>query len=268
MHGHRETLHWYGTGYYGLLSTENGYGGFDYNSDCLYMNQSIWTAPGGRGYEFHWCDTGYQNVLAMGGGACCGWIYEDGLMASASKHSFTLDSVIAASAWNTDAVWDVESYTRQGHRLVLKASDKLTISQTAERIDFAKFGHKGDFTNIDAVGFKLIHTGQYGNSCTYHGGRTGFVLCLDAMKVTFSGKGGHAAGETGLRFSGSSPLHPHVAALAAFHVSHATVGGEGHYSLAQTVQTEGGYQTQLASFGQDQNLTDQFALPGPEHLGF
>ncbi len=267
MHGHKETLHWSGTGYYGLLSTENGYGGFDYNSDCLYMNQSTWTAPGGRGYEFRWCDTGYQNVLAMGGGTCLGWIYENGLMDSASNRSFTLDSVIAASAWNTDAVWDIETYTRQGHRLVLKASDKLTISQTAEKIDFAKFGHKGDFTDIAAVRFKLIDTGRYGNSCSYHGGRTGFVLCLDAMKVAFSGKAAHAAGNTGLRLSGPSPHHEHVAALAASHAWHGAAMDESHNPPPHTGHPENGYHTQLLSLGQDAGLTDQFALPRPEHFG-
>jgi hypothetical protein len=33
------------SGYYGFMSAHDGYGGFNYLSDFLYMNQSTWTNP-------------------------------------------------------------------------------------------------------------------------------------------------------------------------------------------------------------------------------
>jgi hypothetical protein len=265
MSGHKETLRWSGTGYYGYLNTENGYGGFDYKDHFLYMNESTWTAPGGWGYERRWCDSGYQNVLAAGGGTCLGWVYEDGLMESASKNSFTLESMIAASAWNKDAVWDVNSYTLNGHKLVLKASDRLTISQTAEKIDFAKFGHKGDFTDIAAVGFKLIDTGSYGNSCTYKGGHTGYVLCIDAMKVKVAKKGAAVMAMIGPDGHGHQQ---HIVAMLVGQAPHGPqAGGAAAAASTQPVHHLDGYHTQLLSLGHDQDLTARFDLPHPEHFG-
>src|SRR5215469_4509257 len=148
MAKHKETLNFSGPGYYGTMSSQDGYGGFNYTDDMAYMNQTLW-----QKLETHWCDNGYINATAASKGAtgCC-YVYEGlGMMESATpSESFSLKSMIAASAWNTDAVWDVKSYTYANGSLSLKASDTMTLSETATKINFNKLGAKGDFTNIAA----------------------------------------------------------------------------------------------------------------------
>ena len=52
-HG-KETLNFTGfSGYYGFVA--NGYGGFNYSGDVLYMNTSLFANE-------PWCDQGYVNV--------------------------------------------------------------------------------------------------------------------------------------------------------------------------------------------------------------
>jgi hypothetical protein len=78
------------------MSCPDGYGGFNYESDFLFMNRSTWTAPDGAGYLNHWCDTGYQNVCHGGG---IGWVYEYGIMESERPNeSFSLESLLAAAS--------------------------------------------------------------------------------------------------------------------------------------------------------------------------
>src|SRR5215469_2986453 len=155
----KETLNFSGPAYYGTLSSEDGYGGFNYADDMEYLNQTYW-----QKIMTHWCDNGYVNVATASKGATgCAWVYDFGLMESTNlKETFSLTSMIAASAWNTDAVWDIKSYTYTNGALTLKAFDTMTISETATKISFAKLGHSGDFKNISAVLFELSHTGWYG----------------------------------------------------------------------------------------------------------
>src|SRR5215469_13364969 len=159
---HSERLNFSGANYYGALSTEQGFGGFNYADNMEYLNATYWEK-----IMTYWCDTGYQNVTADSKGAIgCAWVYSHGshgLMESANlKETFSLTSMIAASAWNTNAVWDIKSYTYTNGALTLKAFDTMTISETALKISFAKLGHSGDFKNISAVLFELSHTGWYG----------------------------------------------------------------------------------------------------------
>ena len=55
----KETLNFDGfSGYYGYMSYHEGYGGFNWYADFLYMNDSTWTNANGVGYQYGWCDTG------------------------------------------------------------------------------------------------------------------------------------------------------------------------------------------------------------------
>src|SRR5215469_13253129 len=156
---HHERLNFSGANYYGALSTEDGFGGFNYASDMEYMDATFW-----ENIDTWLCDNGWTNVTAASKDAVgCAWVWESSLMESANlKETFSLKSMIAASGWNTNAVWDVKSYTYANGSLSLKASDTMTLSETATKINFNKLGAKGDFTNIAAVLFELSHTGWYG----------------------------------------------------------------------------------------------------------
>src|SRR5437660_11129794 len=127
--GTKRGLNFHGfSGYYGFMSAHEGYGGFDYFSDFLYMNQSMWTNPNGVGYQYGWCDTGYQNEAAMSHAKSLAWIYEYGAMESASGHSFTLKSMNVAASFSNDALWNIISYTEQNGQLQVKAVDSLYVS--------------------------------------------------------------------------------------------------------------------------------------------
>ena len=146
---HTETLNFTGSGYYGALSSEDGLGGFNYADYCEYVNESYWT-----NVLTVWCDNGYTNVTAASKNAvgCC-YIYEDGLMESAKlSETFSLKSAEVASAWDTNAVWDVKSYTYSNGSLTLKASDSITISQTATKLNFNNLRASEDSTAMTCFG--------------------------------------------------------------------------------------------------------------------
>jgi len=266
-HGHNETLTFNSfSGYYGTVP--NGYGGFDW-SGVYYINETYW-----QNIKTNWCDTGYQNVCDSNGVA---YIYDSGLIESSQlSETFTLKSMITASAWNSNAVWDVKSYSYSNGSLTLKASDSLTVSQTATKLNFAKFGAKGDFTNISAVFFELASTGSYGNTCSYNGGTSGPQIVFDNLKVHWNGKIPTGHGE--LRGGHMVMPHAHNAVVAHLMMpnerSEATSSHPGASDhSAGTHHDIGGYHSMLtsldAALGHDpgHGLTSQFVLPQAEHFG-
>jgi len=175
-------------GYYNYMSYYEGYGGFQFFANFLYMNATTWTSPNGFGYQYGWCNTGYQNETAMSDATSLGVVYQYGLMESASKHTFTLDSMNAASSFSKNATWEVMSYTEKNHSLYPKADDKFKVSFTGEYVNFATLGQPGDFTNIAAVAFILHNYGHPGDKCTYGYPVVGGQLAIGNLTVTWSKK--------------------------------------------------------------------------------
>lgn len=173
-------------GYYGYMSYQDGYGGFNFTDNFLYMNQSNWTKPNGTGYQYGWCDTGYQNEAAMSGAKSLAWIYEYGAMESASGHSFTLKSMNVAASFSNDALWNVVSYTEKNGQLQVKAVDPLYVSYTGAYVALATLGQPGDFQHIAAVAFQMVTYGSPGNTCTYGYAVSGVQLALGNIKVKWS----------------------------------------------------------------------------------
>jgi hypothetical protein len=260
----KETLNFSGSGYYGALSSEDGLGGFNYLDYCEYVNESYWT-----NVQTEWCDNGYTNVTAASKGAsgCC-YIYEDGLMESAKlSESFSLTSAEVASAWDTNAVWDVKSYTYSNGSLSLKASDSITISQTASKLNFAKIGGKGDFKNIAAVFWELSSEGSAGNTCSYGGTTYGVQMTVDALKVKWNGKIPSGSNSHHVVLGAGMHNGHHVAPHLAAHVAHTTAhtdAGINHNN--STHHNDSGYHTQLLSLGHDHGLTTQFHLATVDHI--
>ena len=184
---HAKALNFAGfKGYYGYMSDHDGYGGFDYSDNFLFMNQSAWINPNGPGYQAGWCDTGYQNEAAMSHAKSLAWIYEYGVMESATGHSFTLKSMNVAASFSNDAVWNIVSYTEHNGALRVKAVDPLYVSYTGAYVDLATLGRPGDFQHIAAVGFQMVSYGTAGNTCTYGYAVFGVQLAVGDIKVKWS----------------------------------------------------------------------------------
>jgi len=254
------------TGYYGLMSAHNGYGGFNFLADVEYMNASTWTSPGGWGYQNGWCDSGYQNVSAAAKSNSLGWIYQYGLMESASGHTFSLESFLATVSWSLNQKWELISYTESKGVLVQKATMDLSLSYNqVETVKLTGKYAKG-FSNIAAVAFEMINYGTPGNSCTYGTAVYGYQMAIDDMKVKFSKK-------ADLNYNNGKLLTPyllnhHISAAsvaAASRISHDESGGHlgepGH-----THQLNPEHHAQFLPPGHDPALTDQFHLPPVEHL--
>ncbi len=270
---HVKTLYFSGvfiTGYYGLGSGIDGYGGFNYESDFLVMNQSTWTRPGGPGYVNGWCDTGYQNLAAAVPDTGIAWIYDYGVMETASHHSFTMLSLMATASWSKDQSWEINSYTEQNGQLVLKASDVVTATfSKAETIHLSSIGHKGDFTNIAAVAFEFLSYGSPGNTCTYGVASYGLQLCIDKIRYRWSKKA-DLKNDNGQLLTPYMKAHhhqsaPHIAALSPEQTHRDAASGSGHNATAAHASHD--YHDQLLSLGHNAALTDQFAMPHPEHFG-
>jgi hypothetical protein len=202
------------------------------------------------------------------------WIYEYGVMESANpKETFSLKSMVAASAWCGDQKWEILSYNiGENGDFVEKASDVITAGQTAQKINFAKLGH--GFSNISAVAFSVVSLGSPGNSCTYGTAEYGVALAFDELKVHWNGKipGRH------LEFAnGPRPHAPHViASPAAMQARQDALPGHSevhNHSGGGAAQNGGTWHSQLTSLdvalghGGGGGLTAQFALPQPEHFG-
>jgi hypothetical protein len=270
----KETLGFNGFSSY-YASIAQGYGGLNWG-DVDYLNATYW-----QDEKTNWCDTGYQNVI-KGAGEAVTWNTNGstsyGLFESANlKESFTLNSMVAASAWETSQPFDFRTYTYKAHHgFILKASDTVYLSQTAQTLNFSKIGNPGDFKDIVAVEI-VSGTGQYGNTCTY--GRYGYTLgnemALDNLKLTWDGKapkGGKGAPvTTGLHLPGLG--HGHGAHIVAANLvignlhhdgaSPAALGGGSHFAA------QGGFHSELLSLGDTRaaDLTTQFHLPAAEHFG-
>jgi hypothetical protein len=270
-HGHNEKLNFGGfSGYYGLMSAHDGYGGFNYLDDFYYMNQSTWTKPDGPGYEQGWCDTGYQNVAAAAHATSEAWIYGYGLMESGGR-SFTLESFLACAGWSSDMPWNIVSYTDDNGVLKEKASDRITVTfSKAEKINLTTTGPKQGFANIAAVAFTMVSSGQPGNTCigSVGYGVIGYQIAIDAVKVRFS-KRANLKHDNGHLLTPYLLHHQHHGA----HAGPLLPGGHHPDAAADSVhdpdghQGDGSYHTQLLSLEHHSGLTVQFALPQPEHFG-
>ena len=257
------------SGYYGSIA--QGYGGMDWG-DVDYLNATYW-----QKVQTNWCDTGYQNVI-KGAGEAFTWNANGsvsyGLFESANlNETFSLVSMVAASAWETHQAFEFKTYTYEVHQgFILKASDTIHLSQTAQTLNFAKIGNPGDFTNIVAVEI-ISGKGKYGNTCSYgpYGYTTGNEMAFDNLKVKWNGKIPKGNGQlvtTGLATHGHG--HAHVAAPQlvygnAHHEADSSATGQatGHSG------PQADFHSELLSLGDSGSggLTDQFHLPAVEHFG-
>jgi hypothetical protein len=258
------------SGYY--ASVPQGYGGLQYG-DVDYLNASYW-----QNEKTNWCDTGYQNAIS-GAGEALTWNTNGatsyGLFESTNlKESFTLASMVVASAWETDQAFNFRSYTyKSGHGFILKASDTLYLSQTAQKINFAKIGKPGDFKNIVAVEI-VSGSGKYGNTCTYgrYGYTTGNEMAFDNLKLIWNGK--IPTDKNGRLVTKGLATHDHGHAAHAV-AAHLAFGDGQHCPSAAHLEGGGhsgmqtGFHTELLSLGDSQpgDLTAQFRLPAVEHFG-
>jgi hypothetical protein len=250
---HRKGLNFGGfSGYYGYMSYYDGYGGFNYQDNFLYMNQSTWTNPNGVGYQYGWCDTGYQNVAAMSHAKSLGWIYQYGVMESATGHSFTLKSMNVAASFSNDAQWNVISYTENNGKLQVKAVDPLYVSYTGAHVYMSTLGQPGDFRHIAAVAFQMVGYGTPGNTCTYGYAVFGVQLAIGDVKVNWSKTADldNTGGKLPTPWLLHHPSHtvPHPGAVP----SHVHSGGGDH---ADSHHGHSGDHGQLSS------LTPDFHLP-------
>src|ERR1700735_3986292 len=128
------------SGYLNNLSYSAGYGGMNWND--MFEVQSAYID------EHSWCDTGYNNVLSGQGEAIT---QGTGGFESANLYrTFTLEKGTFASAWETNQPFYFNSYVyKPGQGMVLKASDKIVLSQDAHTINFTHYGH--DFRNISEL---------------------------------------------------------------------------------------------------------------------
>jgi len=259
----RETLGFNGfTGYYG--SVPPGYGGFNW-VDVNYMNATYW-----QNVETNWCDTGYQNAI-HGAGEAFSWGQDLDSPAYSSivtydlNETFSLTSMTAASAWETDQPFEFRSYTYKAGHLTLKASDTVYLSQTAQTIDFARMpgGKPADFKDIAQVTI-VSGIGKYGNTCTYgpYGNTTGNQMAFDKLKVKWNGTipQGHEGNPL------AKQLAPHLHPRAAHAAPHLTGGGHdgSGQSPAPVHHAESsGYHAELLPLAAD----GQFALPEVTHFG-
>lgn len=259
----RETVKFNGlSGYYGSLPS--GYGGFNYTL-VNYLNASYW-----ENVQTNWCDTGYQNVISGPGEA---YIPGTGLFESANlKETFSLIGMVAASAWETNQPVTFNTYVYSRGNLKLKASDTVYFSQTAQTVDFATLGGKGDFRNISAVTV-FVGAGSYGNTCTYgrYSYTTGYQFAFDNLKVRWSGS--IPRGDTGKLFT--KGLHVNGSHEAA-HVAAHLIEGNDHRGGADVIHPglpdhhpAAGYHSQLLSLPDHDpgGLTSLFHSPTIEHFG-
>ncbi|HEY1613083.1 MAG TPA: hypothetical protein VGF97_05230 [Rhizomicrobium sp.] len=254
---HKEVLNFTGfsSHYYGTMSFHNGYGGFDYQGDILFMNTAIFAIE-------PWCDQGYVNLAAATGASALGWLYFDGSMETANlKETFSFRSFMGASAWNMNAEWMISTYTYSHGALHLKGSRDFYFSQSAQTV---KLGNLGK--NISAFSFQLESVGFYGNTCTYDAGTTGYELAIGNVKIVWNGKIPPHQGGRHLPLPGQHAAHhPTFAAHTASHSAHAN---NTMHNSSDLHHTSAPYHSQLLSFGHHSgDLAQQFALPHIDHLG-
>jgi hypothetical protein len=176
--------------------------------------------------------------------------------------------MVAASGGQTNEQITIRTYTYGTKGFALKASDTVTLGQTAEKIDFAKLGNNDDFRNISAVtvvggtyGYGQYGYGRYGY-CQYGVESRGYVLAFTNLKVHWNGKipNGHRA-------ANGHPMVPYV-----YHtlVPHADVpaGENGVPQHDAAHGHDGGYDPMPDHSGQEAGHTSHFGLPHPDSFGF
>ncbi len=258
------------SGYY--ASIPGGLGGFNWG-DVDFLNATFW-----QNEKTNWCDTGYQNVI-QGAGEAVTWNTNGsvsyGLFESANpKETFSVKSMVAASAWETNQPFDFISYTYKArHGFILKASDTIYVSQTAQTINFAKIGKPTDFKNIAAVEI-VSGSGKYGNTCTYgaYGYTTGNELAFDNLRVKWNGqmpRGGGRPITKGLDVHAHGHQSHVFAAHLAMNDAHHGTAAAAHAETAAHSGAQFGFHSELLSIGNSGSggLTAQFHLPAVEHFG-
>jgi hypothetical protein len=148
----------------------------------------------------------------------------------------------------------------------LKASDAITLSPTAERIDFAKLGNGDDFKNISAIVISDYNGGGW-----YGGhdlGAPGYVLKFTDLKIHWNGRipNGSQAGTNHPALPGA---HHVIAAHLAASDAESNIG---RHNATDAVTAA--YHSAIASLdaalghaGPGDGLTSQFALPQIQHFG-
>jgi hypothetical protein len=236
-------------GYYGSMSSQDGYGGFNFTGLVEYLNTPYFSRT-------TWCDNGYTNVAAATGAYTLSFIPYYGTMVSAKPtESFTLSSFVAASAWCTHQEFTITTYTYANGTFTEKGSINEYLSQSAQTIKLGKLGR-----NIAEIHFATDGLGAAGNTCSYGAGTYGYQLVWADVKVKWNGK---IPTSNGLHtLPGHHHVAPHAAQIAhAAHVASATHQGSAHH-------TNSGYHSQLLAFGHDPGgLTAEFNLPQTEHFG-
>jgi hypothetical protein len=270
-HHGTETLTFEGySGYYG--SVPQGYGGFVW-SDVNFLNASYW-----QNEKTNWCDTGYQNVID-GNGLAYSWGQQEkqsyGYFRSENiRQTFSLVSMVAASAWESNQPFKFTSYIYEPHvGFVVKASVTLSLSQTAQTINFSHLpvpvAVTDAFDNISAVRI-TSGTGTYGNTCSYGAGHPtyGNELAFDDLKIKWNGAVPHGTGRAPGR-----PLlpnqHGHGTPDAHLVNLHAAQAHAANGADAASHHAANAYHAELMSLsGHDTaGLTAQFHLPAIEHFG-
>jgi hypothetical protein len=273
-HHGTQTLNFEGfSGYYGSVS--QGYGGFVW-SDVDFMNSSYW-----QNDKTNWCDTGYQNALDGNGLAFTRF---DGVGYYAAHQykpsygyfrtgnlskTFSLVSMVAASAWETNQPFTFKSYTYNPHKgFLMKGTVTVYLNQTAQTLNFQKLD-KGAFQDIAAVRIAPGY-GQYGSTCSYGTGHPtyGNQLAFDDLKVKWTKGAPHGAPQAVAR-----PLLGHLQHGGA-PTAHLTANQHAAQALADNLggaahHNAGDYHGELMSLsGHDASgLTAQFYLPAAEHFG-
>ncbi|HEX4158601.1 MAG TPA: hypothetical protein VHY79_09000 [Rhizomicrobium sp.] len=270
-HHGTETLNFEGfSGYYG--SVPQGYGGFVW-SDVDFLNASYW-----QNEKPNWCDTGYQNVVD-GSGLAYSWgkpTYNSyGFFGTENtKETFSLVSMVAASAWETNQPFTFTSYVYKPHvGFVEKASVTVPLSQTAQTINFEQLVLRTavahPFDNISAVRI-TSGTGTYGNTCSYGAGHPtyGNELAFDDLKIKWNGAVPRGTGRAPGR-----PLvpnqHGHATPDAHLVNLHAAQAHAANGADPASHHATSAYHAELMSLsGHDTaGLTAQFHLPATEHFG-
>ncbi len=262
-HKHHETLNFTGFGgtghyaYYGPMSGHQGYGGFDYSGIVEYMNTSLFN------HQEEGC-SGYNSVADATGASALGWIYESGEFESMNLgETFSLKSMIAASAWSTNQEWTISTYTYGGGSFHLKGSRNFYLGQTAQPIKLGAVGR-----NIAAFAIVMDDLGSSGISCYYGWPTYGYQLAFGNLRIDWNGKiPAHQAGHHVPLPGEMVHAHHHVTpgpihSTGAAHAPQAAHTGHAHEGVAET------YHTQLLAFGHDPGgLTADFRLPQTEHFG-
>jgi hypothetical protein len=231
------------SGYLNNMYYYSNYGGMDWND--MYEVQSAFVNE-----HTDWCDTGYNNVLKGPGEAIT--LGDGGFQSHNLYRTFSLQSGVFASAWETNQPVTVNSYVYQpGQGMTLKASDTVYIGQDSQKINFANYG--GDFKHISDVAF-VSGVGEGGNTCSYGAPTYGYILVMDNLTVKWDRANPGHAGHQGTLAHHAMQHHgtPHLGASFS-PLAHDGHGAAGHAG------------THAGPLHDTAFHTAQFALPAADH---